>query len=511
MNYPWIDKANRVFILVLAAQVLIALLLAAIYGGWLQAILISALVVSFPVAMVFSRPQERSTRLTVGVAVQAMTALHIQQTFGLIEMHFEIFVVLAFLSFYRDWLVIAAGVVVVAAHHVLAFTLQLNGSAVYILEEGHLYFSMLVVHALFAVAEGAVLIYITRDSEREAVDALKLTAAIDQIMYEEGRFNLDIEFEQASMTTGRFNELMNSVKTLVCNAVDVSELVEDLSRQVDTLSEELETRSTEGEAHVELIATSTEEMTVTNNAVATNANEVKSNATEAKNSTLEAQKTFEQSNSEVASLQTQLANTSDKIKRLADKCVTISSVMESIRAISDQTNLLALNAAIESARAGEHGRGFAVVADEVRTLATKTRGNTEEIAQIVSELTQDANLSVSHMEESMNKVSDAVDASQNAAQSMTGIVNEIHTVTEKIASVANAVQEQLTVSDSIAASTQSLHGNTRQQAADVKHTRDKMHALQVLVLGLGVELSRFELTREPSPYLSQNAKGDVVS
>lgn len=70
--------------------------------------------------------------------------------------------------------------------------------------------------------------------------------------------------------------------------------------------------------------------------------------------------------------------------------LTVSDQIEKfvgvIRDISDQTNLLALNAAIEAARAGESGRGFAVVADEVRNLARKASEASNEIANLVGQI-----------------------------------------------------------------------------------------------------------------------------
>lgn len=81
-----------------------------------------------------------------------------------------------------------------------------------------------------------------------------------------------------------------------------------------------------------------------------------------------------------------MTETGQTAQALGEATQTIGQTVRLISEIADQTNLLALNAAIEAARAGEVGRGFAVVADEVRKLAERTRVATQEIGEIIANL-----------------------------------------------------------------------------------------------------------------------------
>lgn len=81
-----------------------------------------------------------------------------------------------------------------------------------------------------------------------------------------------------------------------------------------------------------------------------------------------------------------------EIETLRSQIERVAGVAEQINAIARQTNLLALNATIEAARAGEAGRGFAVVAGEVKALAAQTSAATDEIAEIVQSLKDQADV-----------------------------------------------------------------------------------------------------------------------
>lgn len=83
------------------------------------ALIVGGFISLFPIGLALLRPGKTFTRHVIAASQILMSALLIHLSGGRIETHFHIFGSLAFLSFYRDWRVLATASLVVAIDHAL--------------------------------------------------------------------------------------------------------------------------------------------------------------------------------------------------------------------------------------------------------------------------------------------------------------------------------------------------------------------------------------------------------
>ncbi|MDV6314854.1 methyl-accepting chemotaxis protein [Idiomarina sp. HP20-50] len=457
MSYrPWINSANRVFTGVLLIQLLITLVIAFLTNDWFVPVLLSLLIVSLPLLLIRTAGQSKLTRHVIAAAVQLITAVHIDQTMGLVEMHFEIFVVMAFLIYYRDWAIVVTSVAVVAVHHILFFILQSNGADVYIFAEGYVTLGILAIHAGFAIAEAVVLSFIAKQSDTEAVSAQALRDSIADIVKQSDKLDLAVEVKGESNEVVAFRELLNQFQGNIRSTRSLAGQVQSVSGALSHQTEELMDSRQQTSREVDSIASAIEQMAVTISSISEQANDVKVAAEESIERSEHAESVAKTAADSIGSLKSNVLATNEKLSTLDNQCRQISNVVEAINDITKQTNLLALNAAIEAARAGEEGRGFAVVADEVRSLAATTGRNAEEISKISRSILTEVAEAVSSMDACVRQIDDAVIYSDESGESMRAVAERIHHVAEQVISVAAATEEQRNASEDISRSAQTM-------------------------------------------------------
>ena len=172
----------------------------------------------------------------------------------------------------------------------------------------------------------------------------------------------------------------------------------------------------------------------------------------------------------------QVVTTMSAIETSSKKIAEIISVIDGI---AFQTNILALNAAVEAARAGEQGRGFAVVASEVRTLAQRSAAAAKEIKGLI--------------DDSVGKVADGSALVHKAGATMGEIVASVQRVTDIMAEISAASQEQSAGIEQVNQTVVQMDETTQQNAALVEEATAAARAMEEQAGHLSEAVSVFKL------------------
>ena len=178
----------------------------------------------------------------------------------------------------------------------------------------------------------------------------------------------------------------------------------------------------------------------------------------------------------------QVVQTMDAIQESSRRIADIISVIDGI---AFQTNILALNAAVEAARAGEQGRGFAVVASEVRTLAQRSAGAAKEIKQLI--------------DDSLGKVTDGSVLVRKAGTTMGEIVSSVQRVTDIMAEISAASQEQTAGIEQVSQTVVQMDETTQQNAALVEEASAAARAMEEQAAQLVEAVAVFRLEGGNAP------------
>jgi methyl-accepting chemotaxis protein len=313
---------------------------------------------------------------------------------------------------------------------------------------------------IFAVLAGLFLSRIIATPLARSVEVLKkvsegdLTARLDVTTHDEiGQLGEAVNRAVAGMQDA-LHEVRATADTLAAAA-----------RQLSASAEEISSGAQEQAASLEETAASLEQITST----------VKQNADNARQA------------GELASGSRDVAEKGSSIMRSAvsamgeitDASRKISEIITTIDEIAFQTNLLALNAAVEAGRAGEQGRGFAVVATEVRNLARRSATASKEIKTLIGDSARKVETGSEHVNDSGERLNE--------------IVSSVQRVTDIVADIAAASQEQNTGIQQVNKAVTQLDQVTQANAAQTEELSSTAQSLSGHAEQLQQLVARFRL------------------
>lgn len=247
------------------------------------------------------------------------------------------------------------------------------------------------------------------------------------------------------------------INKIIAGLTGSSEQVASASEQLSSSGQQMSEGASEQASSLEEVSSSLEEMASMTKQNAGSAKQANTMAGEAASSARQGKDAM-----------TRMADAVEKIKSSSDET---AKIIKTIDEIAMQTNLLALNAAVEAARAGEAGRGFAVVAEEVRNLAQRSA----EAAKNTSGL----------IEGSQQNAENGVAASVEVSKILEEIVGSVGKVTQLIAEVSAASDEQSQGIDQVNTAVAQMDKVTQQNAANAEESASASEELSGQAQALG--------------------------
>ena len=411
--------------------------------------------------------QHSLTRYVMAISQAAFSALFIHISGGRTEVHFHVFASLAFLSLYRDPLVLLIATVITAADH-LARGLYWPYS-IFGLSDPAL---MLVLeHASWVVIEDAVLLVGIYSSLREAATRCReqvahrrqhqeLNQAIDQL-----RPVFDLA-AQGDLTVDIPEVHDQHVKSL---QTDLDRTIRSWNRVIATFSQSVEGVTTSS-SHLHASSTNLSQgIQIQSDSLHAILNEVESlnqSIQSIRENVSRAEAATDEANAIAHRSEESLAESESSMKVIEESADQMMATVSTIQELAKQTNMLALNASIEAARSGEAGRGFAVVAQQVKELAGRCDKNITLVTQMIQQTRQHIQTGVEKSGRTTHQFKEVCSAVASINTETSGIVK----LTENQVESAERLRTQI-------ANLQEIHQATRQNGDQLSSEGDVLERL----------------------------------
>jgi methyl-accepting chemotaxis protein len=332
---------------------------------------------------------------------------------------------------------------------------------------------------------------------------------------------IDTRNDEVGDMARAMNRVVNNLKEIISQVVDVSDQVAAASIELSAATEQ----STEGSRQVvnavgevagdsisqtkviEDTAVQITNMVEAVNQIAHNTGEISAKSNHAFQMAQSGEKTVDDAIKQMESISSAVIQSAEVVDNLGKSSRQIGEIVDVISTIAAQTNLLALNAAIEAARAGSHGRGFAVVADEVRKLADQSNAAARNISEIIDEVQKETEQVVCTMKKGTveaKKGMESIGQTGERFRDIVFVVDELNAKIQMISSAAEnlarsgkavvySVQNVKNVAEKTVANSQTISMSIDEQAGSIQEIHTASQDLAALAEKLRSTMHWFKM------------------
>jgi methyl-accepting chemotaxis protein len=177
-------------------------------------------------------------------------------------------------------------------------------------------------------------------------------------------------------------------------------------------------------------------------------------------------------------IRSQVASMAGAISTLSERAVQIGSIAQTVKDLADRSNMLALNAAIEAVRSGEHGKGFGVVAKEIRTLANRSIKATDQVRELLEEVTRSIGDTVQASQQSADQVEVGMQEARTGGENLKALAAYVKDNVGAVRQIASAVSQQNAGISQIFTAVTDLSGMMNDTLSGLQATEQAAQALR---------------------------------
>jgi methyl-accepting chemotaxis protein len=485
-------QGDRIMLAVVWALCVTSFCLSPWYGTWQLSLLIALPSTVLTTIVVLYARGSLIGRLVTSAVSMCQEALLIHQGHGMIELHFGVFVLLAFLLYYRDWRPLVTAASVIALHHASFDMLQRRGFQVFVFEHRH-GFQIVLVHAAFVVFETVILIYMAAKSHQDAIEAAEIAALGSRLSLVGGNIDLRVAgIRQSSAFATHFHDFMSAIQGAIQSARSVATQLASSGKQLGLAANRTREAIAKQEVETQKITHVAEQLLTTANRVTAQSQDALQTAASAKGDADQGRTVVRTACQIMESLAITVGKSVEASQRLVQDTRKINEMVDVINDVADQTNLLALNAAIEAARAGKAGRGFSVVADEVGKLAAHTRNSTEKIRATVEALQTVSTEAMLAMQRSRDEVQTGLEHSRKVDRILEVIAQSTGAISDLNSDIAQAAEQQHAATENVIASLEEIRSTTQLAADEVLRTTQATQQMRTLSEHMEASVKQFQ-------------------